>query len=1098
MRFYLLFVSVLLSVFISTSAQYCASFNSGGSACITNVSINTLNNTTPGCASGNYSSQSATTNLIINNTYNLSVSLSTIGNASVWIDFNHNQTFEPSEWYQVIASGTTGTISITIPASSGFGAFGMRVRSAITAYPIGATDACNTIFTGETEDYTITVLPGVNYDPAIVHVTIPSGNCFSSSSTIAVQVTNYGLLPINLNSNPVTVYLYVLTPNGPITYSTVLSTGMLPCCGANALNVLIPNVNLYSGGMYTVNTALSIVTSGGVNNPILNDDSLSPPLTFENKRPTPNPPYQLCQGAAIPFGQGLGVTGCSLPLSGTATITFTVTPCMDNVGATAPGSNIGLPSNCANQYACTFASGVLPALPPGAFFSQPGILTITNLYSAFPDECRFNLFGAIPNGVSLYSACPTPYNVGANDINVGGMTVGAQANFSYTRKIATSSLSAMYSNLQPGDIVHVGYFETWNDTAFQADCLANAQNIPTVVTLTIPYSYIPASIEWYDVPSGGTSLYNLSPFNPLLTPNAVVTNSNTTGTYVFYAACSGTSACRTPDTLIILPSPLALQDSMAMCENLVSSNTAVFDLTTLNSGISGGNPYDSIRFFYDMALVSQIATPTTDTTGSTILYSKMYLGSCYSSDSVIVEVHSLPDVQMVSQNGSICVPNSIDVNSLINPFSTFPTGSDTLFFQDAACMIPYPNPHAISISDSIYIVAITNTIPACSDTNAALVILSGADSLLVNQTSFNISECSAISPVNAVSHVLGDGDSKEYQSVTDCRRIAHITDVLNGLGLGATTVEEEIACTTPTYLGQPYLKRHFKVTATNETSANLCLYFLQDDVDEFNADAISAGQQVFLPNLSNLCVTKIDNGDLLDPLHTYTVIGNNLINVWYDTARTIWSACFPVDSFSSFYCHTCNALNVALPTDLLQFEAKKNNHAVNLSWQVNQETPIAYYVVERSTDGHQFFPISANIPYAAGAIQTTNQRYYQYNDVFPVIGHNYYRLAQFDLDGKKQVSTMRDLLFYDGYTVQVFPNPIDDIMHLRVYSDKPMANYWEIKDLSGRSLKKGLFNVDTGWNTVDIDASHLSAGLYTISLYHKQQLLWVEKINKKG
>jgi GEVED domain/Secretion system C-terminal sorting domain len=1079
---YLLFMVCLVLCFNPCKAQYCPCFSSGGSECITNVTLNTINNTTVGCATGNYSLQPGSTNLVIGNSYTISVTIASVGKVSVWMDFNHNFIYEASEWFQPYTAASAGSVTFTVPASAAYGLVGMRVRSSNSSYANGAIDACNTIFTGETEDYTINLLPAVSYDPAIVAINTPSGNCFSSSSTVTAILTNYGLLPINLATNPVTITLNVNGPNGLNSYQTTIATGSLLCCGANSINALITGLNLYNGGNYVLNTSLTIGTSGGVNNAILNDDSLSQPKILINKRPLPNSPYVLCQGLPIPFGQGLGVTGCATQLTGTAVISFTVSPCIDNVGATSPGSSIGPPANCSNQYACTFASGIVPALPPGASFTQPGLLTITNLNSAFPDEVRFNVFGSIPNGPSLFSACPTPYNVGSNDINAGGLTIGTQSSFSYVKNISVTSLSAMYSMLIPGGTVNVGYFEAWNDTLATADCYVNALGNQTTVTLSIPYEYTPSSIEWYDVPVGGTSLYGLSPFDPFATPNIVVNNSNTPGTYIFYAACNGTSSCRTPDTLQIIPSPFAFQDTISLCENVLASNSAIFNLTTLNSGISGGNPYDSIEYYYDLALVSELPYPASDTTSSIVHYSKMYLNGCYSSDSIIVQVNSLPDIQLISNNGLVCAPNTIDISTLINPFSLFPPGSDTLYYADSPFTLPYPNPHSIAINDSVYIVAITNTLPACTDTAIAIATIGGLDSSIVNQSVFNISDCTAAIPIPQLVYTLNDGDSYEFQSPIDCRRAVHITDISNGVSLGATIVDEEIDCTTQSYQGQFYLKRHFKIESAQKTAANLCLYFLQDDVDEFNTDAANAGQIPFTPNLSNLCVSKINNGTLNDSNHTTIVIDSSLISTSYDSLRTIWTACFSVDSFSYFYCHVCNSMNVALPMNLKYFNGRKTKNESILEWATLQESNVDYFILERSKNGKLFSPLSNKIESKGIHGNSSVELKYLYTDAMPLSGYNYYRLVQFDKDGGRFVSPVVKLKFDDAMRFVTYPNPVRDLLHVNLFALSSQNIQLQLVDITGRLVYKDLVSVVKGDNEITISTKALSKGIYILSV----------------
>jgi hypothetical protein len=81
---------------------------------------------------------------------------------SVWIDYDHSGSYEPTEWTQVgtnIAGNTTGTVNITIPMTAMTGNTGMRVRSRGALNQNGAGDACTNMGSGETEDYVINILP---------------------------------------------------------------------------------------------------------------------------------------------------------------------------------------------------------------------------------------------------------------------------------------------------------------------------------------------------------------------------------------------------------------------------------------------------------------------------------------------------------------------------------------------------------------------------------------------------------------------------------------------------------------------------------------------------------------------------------------------------------------------------------------------------------------------------------------------------------------------------------------------------------------------------------------------------------------------------
>jgi hypothetical protein len=138
---------------------YCTPTNSGGS-CLTNVNINTLNNTTVGCSGGtNYSQQTATTTLSLGVAYNITITCDAAAITSVWFDWNQNGSYEASEWVQPYINATTGFVQVTVPVTAVQGNTGMRVRSRQPGNTNGAVDACTTFGSGETEDYVINIGP---------------------------------------------------------------------------------------------------------------------------------------------------------------------------------------------------------------------------------------------------------------------------------------------------------------------------------------------------------------------------------------------------------------------------------------------------------------------------------------------------------------------------------------------------------------------------------------------------------------------------------------------------------------------------------------------------------------------------------------------------------------------------------------------------------------------------------------------------------------------------------------------------------------------------------------------------------------------------
>jgi len=136
---------------------------------ISNVSIlnTTLHNTSicDGTIASSYTSylasDSLTAALTKGQTYTLSVTTKLSNIISCWIDFNRNNILSENEWFQVTQASvadTASTIQIAIPNTAISGVATLRIRSRGAFNPNGATDACTEFFSGETEDYQISII----------------------------------------------------------------------------------------------------------------------------------------------------------------------------------------------------------------------------------------------------------------------------------------------------------------------------------------------------------------------------------------------------------------------------------------------------------------------------------------------------------------------------------------------------------------------------------------------------------------------------------------------------------------------------------------------------------------------------------------------------------------------------------------------------------------------------------------------------------------------------------------------------------------------------------------------------------------------------
>jgi GEVED domain/Secretion system C-terminal sorting domain len=161
---------------------------------------------------------------------------------SIWIDYDQNQSFDASEWTEVTTASTVGvvnTVSITIPTTATSGITGMRVRTRTATFANGATDACTTFGSGETEDYFVTITGGSSGTGCIATsqypsttVTGPTTNGQAVIMTPLAQDCNYSGEYNVITLNPGN---YTLTSDNPTDYftvtdasNTVLFSGLQP------------------------------------------------------------------------------------------------------------------------------------------------------------------------------------------------------------------------------------------------------------------------------------------------------------------------------------------------------------------------------------------------------------------------------------------------------------------------------------------------------------------------------------------------------------------------------------------------------------------------------------------------------------------------------------------------------------------------------------------------------------------------------------------------------------------------------------------------------------------------------------------------------
>lgn len=189
---------------------------------------------------------------------------------------------------------------------------------------------------------------------------------------------------------------------------------------------------------------------------------------------------------------------------------------------------------------------------------------------------------------------------------------------------------------------------------------------------------------------------------------------------------------------------------------------------------------------------------------------------------------------------------------------------------------------------------------------------------------------------------------------------------------------------------------------------------------------------------------------------------------------------YPEDDVT-FYSMEYQKITGTLPVEWSNFHAKLNEQQeVVLAWRTIAERNNSHFLVERSSDGEQFYSIGK---VEAGGT-TTGLKDYHFTDTSPEVGTNYYRIQQVDANGKTSTSSVVSVLLSagsdDAPVIVLYPNPGKD----EVFFSEAAA--YELFDAQGRLLTTGTANGA-------LDVSEFDAGVYFVKINGGEMVQWVKQ-----
>ncbi|MEJ7659322.1 MAG: hypothetical protein WKG07_06700 [Hymenobacter sp.] len=104
--------------------------------------------------------------------------------------------------------------------------------------------------------------------------------------------------------------------------------------------------------------------------------------------------------------------------------------------------------------------------------------------------------------------------------------------------------------------------------------------------------------------------------------------------------------------------------------------------------------------------------------------------------------------------------------------------------------------------------------------------------------------------------------------------------------------------------------------------------------------------------------------------------------------------------------------------------------------------------MQRSADGHTFMGLAW--VEGAGARQVTHA--YSYRDAAPLRAGGYYRLVQYDADGKVTYSPLQAVRRAAPAALSAFPNPTSDQVMMSWPATGPKATQWCLTNALGQLI----------------------------------------------
>jgi len=627
-----------------------------------------------------------------------------------------------------LASSTTnlpvGTYTVTYNLSAPNAATGNTASMTVTSAGTG-TFTTNLLANSGNTTVTITNLQSGNGTGC--------NSAISTNNTASITVASIPAQPSAITGNttpcPETSENYSVTNVAGVTYTWTFPSGWTQT-GGGTTNSVIVTVGSVSGN---ISVTPSNTCVNGTARTLAVTTSLAPTTTG----------VKICQGGSgsltvtsacssgVPTSIGPTNAGTGADNNAVGTGTWTNTGNITTVGT--PYATQNLASNSTTHYLKATNYGF--AIPIGATIN--GITVVINRQVASTSNMFDNVVSLLKAGVVTGSNLKSG-NAWPNTF--GTATYGGAANLWGTTWTAADINAANFG------VVLSGTSNSGSTRQVDVDYMQ----------ITVTYT-LSGTLNWYTAFSGGTLLGSGTPFNPVGIAGSGLANTNTPGTYTFYAECSTTPGCRTATDFVINPLPTITTSATAssVCfGNSIQTTPLIYSATTnaptTYSIAWNPSPANSFVTVTDAALpvipitISVPASTASGTYTGTITVKNA--NNCISTGTnFTVTVNPLPTITTSASATNVCFNSSIQTTSLTYSATTNAPTTYSIAWN------PSPANSFVTVTDAALTASpITISVPASTvgGTYTGTITVKNANGCIGTGTSFNVT-------VNTLTNLTG-------------------------------------------------------------------------------------------------------------------------------------------------------------------------------------------------------------------------------------------------------------------------------------------------------------------------------------------------------